>query len=194
MKVLATSDLHGDLAAARKVVEAAAAADLVLVAGDIAHQTDGLGPILEVLAPLGDKALLVPGNAESVDALRLATDLTVLHGEEVERAGLITVGLGGAVPPLGSEGSWDITEEEAERLLAPFDTCDILLTHSPPKGVADVFGPMGSIGSTALLEAVERMQPGLMCFGHVHDCWGQEGTVGTSLCRNLGPGLYWCDL
>ncbi|MGZ9809495.1 metallophosphoesterase family protein [Pseudoroseicyclus sp. H15] len=194
MKVLAASDLHGDLAAARAIVEAAPKADLVLIAGDLAHAEDGLGPIMEVLAPLGDKALLVPGNAETLDDLRAATSLTVLHGEEIERAGLIVVGLGGAVPPLGLAGSWDVSEAEAEQLLAPYDTCDILLTHAPPKGVADSPSAGGHVGSDALHEAVERMQPGLMAFGHVHDCWGQEGTIGTSLCRNLGPGLYWTDL
>ncbi|NDU99511.1 metallophosphoesterase family protein [Pseudoroseicyclus tamaricis] len=196
MKILAASDLHCDHDAARAIVDAAPAADLVLLAGDFANAHEGLAEIMAILAPLGEKAILVPGNNESLEALRAATDLTVLHGQEIERAGLIVVGLGGGIPPLPDAdfASWDIEEAEAERLLAPYDTCDVLLTHSPPKGVGDRHSRAGSIGSEALREAAERMQPGLMAFGHVHDCWGAEGTIGTSLCRNLGPGLYWADL
>lgn len=195
MRLLAASDLHADLAAAQALVDAAPAADLVLIAGDLADSFEGLEPLMEVLAPLGAKAILVPGNNESVEQLRAATALTVLHGERVERAGITIIGHGGSVPPLPAElpfASWNVTEAEAA--LAPFTACDLLLTHAPPKGIADRFGAYGSIGSTAYRAAVERLQPRLMLFGHVHPCWGEEGQIGRTRCRNLGPAPSWLDL
>lgn len=117
----------------------------------------------------------------------------VLHGEQVEYRGIVIAGLGGGIPPNATAPfeSWDLMETEATQMLSGIDWCDIFLTHSPPKGVADNFASMGSIGSEALRAVVERLQPTLMLFGHVHDDWGQEGEIGRTRCRNLGPA-GWC--
>lgn len=196
MRILAFSDLHCDAAASDAIVAAAGSADLVLGAGDFASAHQGLAETMTRLAPLESKAVYVAGNNETVEALRSATAARVLHGEALTVHEITVVGLGGAVPPLQAPWwpSFNLTEDEAAALLDPVASADILLTHSPPKGIADVFGPLGSIGSHALRAAVQRLQPRLMLFGHVHDCWGQEGRIGLTRCRNLGPGLTWLTL
>ena len=196
MKILAFSDIHRDASACHLIVEAAAQADLVIGAGDFASCHDGLAEVMQLLAPLGDKALLVPGNNETANALRAATDLTVLHGEVAVRGGLTIAGIGAAIPPLPPLPwrSYDLTEEQAGALLAPITKADIFISHSPPLGVVDRHAQAGSIGSATVLQTIKRLQPALVFCGHIHDCWGDEALVGTSRVCNLGPSINWYSL
>ncbi|PRY93606.1 Icc-related predicted phosphoesterase [Hasllibacter halocynthiae] len=188
MKVVAVSDLHLDPVCLEALLLAAEGADLVLNAGDLARRHEGLGAYAAGLAPLEGRLVSVPGNNETLGAARAALPGTVLHGEAVEVAGLVVAGLGGGVPPLQGAPfpSWDLSEEEAETLLAPLEGADILLTHSPPLGVGDRLSGR-SAGSSAIRGAVQRMAPSLHLFGHVHSSWGARGRIGETLCANLGP-------
>jgi len=49
---------------------------------------------------------------------------------------------------------------------------DILIAHSPPKGILDRTGMGVQVGSSALLEAIYRIKPRLVVFGHVHEAYG----------------------
>ena len=49
----------------------------------------------------------------------------------------------------------------------PSDT-DVLITHGPPKGILD-----GGMGCEELLLQINRVQPKIHCFGHMH---GQSGS------------------
>ena len=196
MKLLAFSDIHRDAAACAAIVAAADTADLVIGAGDFASQHQGLAETMQHLAPISGKAVYVPGNNETVEALRAATDARVLHGEAMQFGGKSIFGIGCAIPPLPPLPwmSYDLTEEEAEALLTKAGKADILISHSPPKGVADELKGMGSIGSSAVRAAVERLQPDLVFCGHVHDCWGHSGRVGESEVHNLGPSVNWFEI
>lgn len=188
VRVVAFSDLHRSRAFAGQILAAAEDADLVIGAGDFGHMRQGVAETLSWLAPIAAKAVFVPGNAESADELRAATTATVLHGQAAEKAGLRLFGLGYAVPvtPFGP-WSCDLTEEAAEALLASLGPVDILITHSPPKGVADRALSGLSLGSTAIRAAIERAQPRLVLCGHIHESWGQRGWIGRSEVVNLGP-------
>lgn len=196
MRILAVSDLHLDLRAAEDLLSAAGAADLVICAGDFANQHDGLEEYVARLEPLADRTIMVPGNNESLEALRAATSATVLHGDSVERGGLAVAGIGGGIPPLPPMPwqSWDLEEAAARALLDPIGRADILVCHSPPAGLGDDHASLGHIGSVALKEAMIRLAPRLCLFGHVHDCWGASGTLGRTEWRNLGPEPVWFRL
>ena len=79
-------------------------------------------------------------------------------------------------------------------MLAGMHRADILVVHSPPKGVADRTSAGASVGSTAIRAAIERAQPRLALCGHVHDSWGQTGLIGGAHVHNLGPSITWFDL
>ncbi|MEL6314477.1 MAG: serine/threonine protein phosphatase, partial [Pseudomonadota bacterium] len=136
-------------------------------------------------------------NCESDDELRTAAlpGMTVLHGEATEVAGLKLFGLGYGVPvtPFG-EWSCDLTEDTAAEMLAQCDAADILIFHSPPKGLADVTSTGHSVGSTAIHDAIIRIQPKLALCGHIHDCWGVRGQIGQTVVVNLGPTVNWFDV
>lgn len=196
IRILAFSDMHMSRRCAAEIVAAAGEADLVIGAGDFCNQRRGLAEAMEMLAPVLSKAVLVPGNAESADELRAAApDATVLHGERVERHGLTIFGLGYAVPetPFG-DWSCDLSETGAEALLAAADGADLMVVHSPPKGVADLTSAGKSVGSVAIRAAIERVQPRLAFCGHIHDSWGTTGLIGATQVHNLGPTANWFEL
>ncbi len=194
-RILAFSDMHRSEKCAADIVAAAAKADLVIGAGDFCTMRRGLEDAMALLAPIEAKAVYVPGNAESADELRAATGAVVLHGEGIERDGVRLFGLGYGVPttPFGA-WSCDLTEAEAEALLAGMRAVDILVSHSPPKGVADSTSAGQSVGSTAVRAAIERAGPRLCLCGHIHDSWGESGTIGPTEVRNLGPRVNWFEV
>lgn len=194
MKILAFSDVHCDLAAAAAIVEAAAEADLVIGAGDFAQLHRGLEETMAAFKPIEDRAIFIPGNNETLEALTAATDALVLHGQSIDIDGTVIAGLGCAVPPLPPTpwGSFDMSEMDAEASLGPIKA-DILVTHSPPKGIVDQHASLGALGSVAVRGWIKDNQPDLVLCGHIHDCWGQSGEIGASKVYNLGPTVNWFD-
>ncbi len=197
MKILAFSDLHHSSRRAAELVEAAGDADLVIGAGDFCNARRGLDDAMSLLDGITAPFVVVPGNAESFDELKAAAQpgTTVLHGTGTEIGGLKFFGLGYGVPvtPFG-DWSCDLTEAQAETLLNACDTTDILIVHSPPKGVADVTSHGQSVGSTAILAAIDRLEPQLAVCGHIHDSWGQMGRIGKTHVVNLGPFVNWFEI
>jgi len=197
MRILAFSDLHHSRAKAEAIVEASIDADLVIGAGDFCNMREGLEGAMSLLADIRRPMIFVPGNAESADELRGAAHegMAVLHGERMDIGGVTIFGLGYGVPvtPFG-DWSCDLTEDDAATLLEPCRSADILVTHSPPKGVGDRTSAGDSVGSTAIRAAIERIAPPLALCGHVHDSWGQTGTIGATRVHNLGPRPNWFEV
>ena len=186
MRALAFSDLHRDLEQARRLVQRAIDADVVLCAGDLASVHRGLEETVAVLSAIETPTFLVPGNNETDEELRAACEgwesATVLHGEGVELEGVHVFGLGGGVPVTPWDWSFDLTEEEAASQLERCPDGAVLIVHSPPKGHVD-----NDLGSTAVLKSIEAKRPELAVCGHVHECWGRESRIGSTRVMNLGP-------
>lgn len=197
MKILAFSDLHRSRTRAEEIVGLSRVADLVIGAGDFGNMRKGVAEALGFFAGIETDFVVVPGNNESLEELQAAVPegAHVLHGDTLEIGGVKIFGIGGGIPvtPFG-DWSWDFTEDEAEALLAGADGADVIISHSPPKGIADRTGSGLSVGSTAVYAAAERVQPRLLLCGHIHDCWGEEGTIGKTRVRNLGPTVNWFEL
>jgi Icc-related predicted phosphoesterase len=198
VKILAFSDLHRDLTQAAKLVEMSADADLVIGAGDFASVHEGLEETITALAPIETPTILVPGNNETVDALRAAAGgwdaATVLHGEGLTVDGVEFFGLGAGIPTTPWDWSFDLSEEEATAMIVPAPEDCVLVIHSPPYGHCDGGDPDTHFGSKALLAAVEEKRPRLVVFGHIHEAWGCESTVGETPLRNLGPNGTWIEV
>jgi Icc-related predicted phosphoesterase len=194
MKLLAFSDLHRDLDAAAELVARSADVDLVVGAGDFGSVHEGVEETIAALAAVEAPTLLVPGNNETEDELRSAVAAagwdaaTVLHGEGTEVDGLSFFGLGAGVPTTPWDWSFDLTEDEAEAMLAPCPNGAVLIVHSPPAGHCDRSSAGEQLGSTAILAAIERVAPPLVVCGHIHEAWGDRSEVDGSTIANLGPG------
>jgi len=197
MRILAFSDLHHSVRHAAALVGASAEADLVIGAGDFCNMRKGLDQAMGLLAGITAPMIIVPGNAESADELRAAAPdrATVLHGEGCDFNGLRLFGLGYGVPvtPFGA-WSCDLAETAAEEMLDHCPHADILILHSPPRGVADITSQGQSVGSTAIRAAIERLQPRYAFCGHIHDSWGKSGRIGATRVVNLGPTPTWFEI
>ena len=199
MKILAFSDLHRDLDTAASLVEMAPEADLVVGAGDFASVHEGLDEAIEALSGIETETVLVPGNNETVDELRdsvgrLWPAAKVLHGERTEVDGTSVFGLGGGIPVTPWEWSFDLDEGQAAQLLEALPAGGLLVVHSPPKGHCDKSAGQEHLGSTAILDAIERTQPRLAVCGHIHEAWGERSTIGATEVVNLGPDGTWLEL
>ena len=196
MRLLAFSDIHRDLDQARRIADMAREADVVVAAGDFGSVHRGVEQLIDMLVVIETPTVLVPGNNETLDELRGACGgwraATVLHGSGVDIDGVSFWGLGGGIPTTPWPWSFDLTEEEAEVALASCpDGVDVLVLHSPPHGYLD--GDR-SLGSEALLRAVERVRPSVAVCGHIHECAGQEAAVGPTRLFNLGPAGTWIEV
>jgi Icc-related predicted phosphoesterase len=193
MRILAFSDLHRDRAASQRIVELSRQVDVVVGAGDYATVRRGLQSVIEILSAIERPTVLVCGNSEDDRELREACrdwpSAHVLHGDGVEIDGVPFFGLGGAVPitPFGA-WSFDLSEQEAEALLSDCPSGCVLISHSPPKGLVDVSSTGISLGSFAVLRAIESKEPRLVICGHIHESSGKKVTHGKTVVLNAGPG------
>ncbi len=198
MKLLAFSDLHRDLGQAAKLAEMSADADVVIGAGDFASVHEGLEETIGALAAIETPTVLVPGNNETADALRVAVErwpaATVLHGEGTTIDGVEFFGLGAGIPVTPWEWSFDLDDEAAGEMLAACPEGAALVLHSPPRGHCDSGGDGTHFGSAALLRAIEEKRPRLAVCGHIHESWGCESEVGSTPVRNLGPTGTWIEI
>ncbi len=121
---------------------------------------------------------IIPGN---VDHWLMDT---ILKEREIEFKGLVIKGAS-LVPytPFGTyrEGS----EEDVWRALP--DEADILVSHSPPKGIVDLsnYHGGGHVGSEAVRRWIEEKQPLLSLHGHIHEARG-FGKLGRTTVVNPG--------
>lgn len=201
MKLLAFSDLHRDLSRAASLAEASSEADVVIGAGDFASVHEGLDETIAALASITKPVILVPGNNETEAALRAAVTAAgwesaqVLHGEATVIAGQATFfGLGGGIPTTPWDWSFDLTEDEAARALAPVPEQAVLVVHSPPRGHCDEAASGQHLGSEAIASAITERRPALVVCGHIHESWGARSTLGTTPVANLGPDGAWFEL
>ena len=192
MNVLCFSDLHRDVQAARALVEASAAVDLVIGAGDFANRHQGLNDTLEILSEIKKPAVLVPGNGETFEELCEAAapweSAQVLHGSGCVIGGVSFWGVGGGIPvtPFG-QWSYDFDESQAADLLAGCPDEGVLVVHSPPIDTVD-HDTNGKIrGSRAIRNAIEAKRLSLVACGHIHSDWQKQVLLAETRIVNAGP-------
>lgn len=143
-----------------------------------------------LFAALPEPAYLTYGNVDVpaywADYLRPGHH--VLDGQVVELAGLRLgfVG-GGLVSPMRTP--YELTQEEYAAKVAALGEVDVLCTHLPPdlpELCYDVVARRFEVGSRALRDYVEDVQPQAMVFGHVHQPLVRRARIGRTECVNVG--------
>jgi hypothetical protein len=98
-------------------------------------------------------------------------------------------------PPRGRGGVFMAADEE--ELATHFDAIpagiDVLLTHTPPLGHGDLTAAGDHVGSSALAAAIERAQPPLAVFGHIHEGRETPTRMGRTLCANSAICDRWFE-
>ena len=183
-RIVCTADLHEHL-------PEIPSCDLLLIAGDISYAFKGdlaakhaflEGPFADWLerAPASEIVLVAGNHDQSIEAWGVPEGLRCHY---LEDAGIELCGLklwGSPWQPWFYDWAYNAPREGGERFLAakyapiPDDT-DVLVCHGPPRGYGDraTSAPDSpQVGSTALLDAIERIRPRLLVCGHIHPGYG----------------------
>ncbi|ASJ16031.1 metallophosphoesterase [Thermococcus chitonophagus] len=190
MRILAITDIHGSYQGVKALARQADDFDLILVAGDITHFSNGkeaekiLSPLLEAGKPI----LAVMGNCDGRDVLETLERLGIsVHNKRVEIGGVGIVGFGGSnVTPFST--IWEFSDEEIYgSLRRNYREGDVILTHAPPYGTKldKTFSGVHA-GSRGLRKFIEESQPPLCICGHIHEGRGVE-RIGKTIAVNPGP-------
>lgn len=135
-----------------------------------------------------DYKLWIPGNHEIgieknyqyyVDFIESGSNSICIHNKEIEIDGLKFMGTGNT--PTFGRWAFMLDDEQRKRYWenAPEDV-SILVSHGPMWGILDTVdgleiepGKLEHLGCVYLRKYIERVQPKLCCFGHIHDSHGQ---------------------
>lgn len=191
-KIIAISDIHGDVVRLTKIINFAKAYNLpVFCAGDISFSERGpIKAILELLNQV--KTFFVGGNnerSEFIESLIKKYDfknIEVIDLKVKKYKGKIIVGTGGCEAPYaGTPYEFDEVIREVE-LLDLFENykvshIDIFLAHSPPFGILDNLR-----GSKALRKIVDTFNIDIYICGHVHELAGSIEIYKETLFVNPG--------
>lgn len=182
LKILATSDLHGDIRAVRRLAERAYRenVDLVVIAGDITQfdsdSENMIGPFLEKKR----KVLFVPGNHDSPATAEFLAEkygITNLQHYPVTYKGVGFFGCGGANIGLNQLSEKEMSIYLKKGFASVKDTeKKIMITHLHPEGTT--IEKMSFPGSSSIRKAIEDFQPDIHICGHIHEAEGIEEKVG----------------
>lgn len=193
MKILIFSDIHGDMRALEKI--AAEQADIYVAAGDLSNFGKELDRCGALLAGLGQRLWVLPGNHETHEqtgAFCRQRGFVDFHRQVRSLGGTHWAGLGYSnITPFDTPGEY--SEEEIAGALAAFDNVRplYLVVHFPPHGTKlDEFAPGKHAGSPALRKWVEQAQPAYLFCGHIHETAGQSDRIGATQCFNVGKQGY----
>ncbi len=66
-----------------------------------------------------------------------------------------------------------------------------LVSHSPPKGILDLFSMGKHLGSVIIREFIEKTSLKLVVCGHIHESSGKIENLGEAVVINAGPlGMF----
>ena len=189
MRILAASDIHGNLETYRWITGVAEErrAELIVLAGDLLGSGDDGDTIEEaqrrdatrlafILGTLSAPVFYIMGNDDWVELTPLGEQIRSLHGGRVDRAGFNFVGYQCTLPFMGgvNERSEEAIASELSRLEALMDERTVLVTHSPAAGVLDSTR-LGPAGSVSIRDAILRRGVRAHIHGHIHGSFGREG-------------------
>jgi Icc-related predicted phosphoesterase len=194
MKIVALSDIHGDLGMAERLgghIEGIGP-DLILISGDLTNfgTVRGAEEILKLLHR-GVRIFFVPGNCDPRSLLEVDSlgDAYNLHGRIINFSGIDLLGLGGSTPtPFNTPN--ELSEGEIRAILSrlePSSPGSILLSHAPPHDTLLDKASLGHhVGSRVLREFIEGVKPKLAVVGHIHEARGTQ-RLDSTLILNPGP-------
>lgn len=136
----------------------------------------------------GTEAYVTYGNVDRPRMLaeHLPTGARFMDGEAAEIDGLRVGFAGGGMTRIDTPG--EVSEADMAAKLSGLGAVDLLATHVPPAVPAlacDVIGGPEK-GSTAVLEYIERTQPGYHYFGDIHQPKATRWRIGATVCINAG--------
>lgn len=196
MLLIALSDIHDDIGHLPAIASDVAAADVVLLAGDLTNfgGRDAAARVVNAVRAINPHVRAVWGNCDLFEVYAYLKDEGLLLDCCPEIiAGVAFWGCGGSLPCPSktpceySEAvfeSWLVAE--AARYL-PNDMPTVLVVHQPPFETTADFASVGRhVGSRAVRAAILKHGPVACLTGHIHEGKGID-TLGSTTIVNPGP-------
>lgn len=194
MRIAALTDIHAELEQLANAAADLAAADQVLLSGDLTDfgRRDAIVRVIDAVRRHNPNILAVPGNCDRAEVGAWLDEEGInLHGRHRVRDGVCFVGLGGSLPCPDHTPN-ELTDERMGELLAaairgaPKGLPLVGLFHQPPYGTVNDRVVARHVGSRSIRTFIEEFQP-LVCFtGHIHEGRGVD-RIGKSCIANPGP-------
>lgn len=188
-------DLHNETENLQEIMDLDEA-DGIIVTGDLTFMggTQDAMKVLSAIQAKNPKVYAQIGNMDKAEVTDfLDSRQCNLHGEAKSVHPEITlIGVGGSTPTPFNTPS-EFPEEEIARLLdeALAKAGDyknlVLVSHTPPVDTAcDRIENGAHVGSKAVREFIERVQPAICLCGHIHESKGID-SIGDTIVVNPGP-------
>ena len=189
-KILAVGDLHSDERLIKKLAEKAEKenVDIVILTGDLTFFEESTKNIVGPFLKTKKQVLIIPGNHESsatVDFLaEYYSNTKNIHGYFFIRNNLGIFGAGGA-----DMGAHQLRDKEIFSLLEKGHEKvknlekKIMVTHMHPSKTKSEFS--GFPGSDSIRKAIEKFQPDIAVFSHIHEASGTEDMIGKTRAINV---------
>jgi len=189
-KILAVGDIHGDERFVKKIAKKAEKEkiDLVILTGDLTFFEDSTKNIIGPFVKAKKQVLLIPGNHESVATIDFLAELYPntknIHGYSFIKDNVGIFGAGGAdigIHQIKDSEIFELLKKGNEKIKG-LDK-KIMVTHIHPKGSKSEFS--GFKGSKAVRKAIEKFQPDIAIFSHIHEAAGFEEKIGKTKVINV---------
>lgn len=172
MKILAFTDLHGDMPSFRELKKKVSFADIIICAGDMTFFETDFEKIMKRIASLKKPIYILHGNHEVPthvkEACKKYSNMFFLHKRVYKFGGLSLFGYGGG----GFAERDQEFEEWMEKKKEHLQDMNILITHGPPYGtVADYKNEYeGNVGNWSYKKYLKHFNVAIS--GHIHETFG----------------------
>jgi len=191
MKLLAFVDLHGSLAAIKKISVLARKenVDYIVCAGDITIFGDGMELIVKRLDEIGKPVIMIHGNHEGEKSLKHLCDKTknvkFLHKKTLTTDGYVFMCYGGGGFSVKDAEFEEWSKKEMEKIAE--EKKIILVTHAPPYETKLDLILDQAAGNRSIRQFIKRVQPKLAICGHLHENAGMKDKIDNTKIVNPGP-------
>lgn len=199
MRIVALTDIHGAYERAERILRAEMP-DVLIIGGDLTT----IGTVREAEEALRRFLSLVPrtvcvaGNMDLPQHDELFEKLEISingRGRIIDEVGFHGVS---AAPHSKMQTPYELSEEEIARKAKEghraVSLCStrIFVPHAPPYGSrVDIIHAGIHVGSTAVRDFIEELQPDIVVCGHIHEARGQD-LIDRSRIVNCGPASNGC--
>ena len=189
MKLLAFTDTHSDFKTFSKVLKKAEKAqpDIIISAGDLAHEEQDLRKIIKQLRQLKIMILLIHGNYEDPNAMQqLCSDNVIfLHKRTYSIGNYTFFGYGG--------GGFAQQDAKLESFIPKIKKVAkenlICIMHMPPYNTLLDYLPISKrhAGSVSETRLIKELKPALFICGHLHENFSKQDKIRKTTIINPGP-------
>ncbi|PIO08550.1 hypothetical protein COU59_01325 [Candidatus Pacearchaeota archaeon CG10_big_fil_rev_8_21_14_0_10_34_12] len=190
LKILAIGDTHNDERMIKKLAEKAEKenVDLIILTGDLTFLEHSTKNIIGPFAKAKKQVLILHGNHDSISTINFLAEAysnaKSLHGYYFIKNNVGIFGAGGAdigTDILDEKETFYLLQRSHEKIKNLEKR--IMVTHMHPSKTKSEFS--GFKGSKAIRKAIEKFQPDLAIFSHIHEAAGTEDKIGKTKAINV---------